>query len=146
MARERLGAILPQRKKDRREAEHLPQSSVSSVPVGPFDGPVHEGGRMILVPPNVHREVLYLFLPVSSIRRSVCWHDQQSSRLRGRVLPEIRARALRSHRPDSRRRSDDPEDIFIGFRWNAGYRNVSRKTSTRTVEPEVHRLPRQIYL
>jgi glycosyltransferase involved in cell wall biosynthesis len=150
-----FGAILPQRKKDRREAEHLPgvQRFVQAQPAHSTKqstkpaGWIHDAARGIT---NVYREVLYLFLQRVIYPGQIGLFGTTSNPVGCAVAYRRKyVHALFEHiGPILGDDLTNSEDIFIGFSMvNEGYRNVQLKdVYARTVEPEVHRLPRQIYL
>jgi glycosyltransferase involved in cell wall biosynthesis len=150
-----FGTILPQRKKDRREAEDMPgvrrfvraeaarSTNESTKPAGW----VHDAARGVT---NVYREVLYLFLQRIIYRGQLGLFGTTSNPVGCAVAYRRKyVHALFDHiSPILGDDLTNSEDIFIGFSMlNEGYRNVQlNDVYARTVEPEVHRLPRQIYL
>jgi glycosyltransferase involved in cell wall biosynthesis len=146
-----FGAVLPQRRKDRRQAERYPgvQRFVRSHPTvrSPRSAEwLHHAARGVT---NLYREVLYLYLQRVIYRGQIESLGTTCNPVGCAVAYRRRyVRALFDH--ISSTLGDDltnSEDIFIGFSMiNEGYRNVQlTDVCARTLEPEVQRLPRQIY-
>ena len=150
-----FGTILPQRKKDRRDAEHMPgvrrflrtRSARSTNESARPAGWIHDAARGVT---NVYREVLYLFLQRIIYRGQIGLFGTTSNPVGCAVAYRRKyVHALFEHiSPILGDDLTNSEDIFIGFSMlNEGYRNVQlNDVYARTVEPEVHRLPRQMYL
>ena len=147
-----FGTILPQRQKDRRRIERSAEvqsfrATSAVLPATGGSGWVQTLGRGIT---NLYREVLYLFLQRFVYRGQMTFFGTTTN-------PVGCAVAYRRKYVDAMFDHVEPilgddltnsEDIFIGFSMlNEGYRNVQlRDVYARTVEPEIHRLPRQVYL
>jgi glycosyltransferase involved in cell wall biosynthesis len=148
-----FGTVLPQRKRDRRAVLQL--SEVRAF----FDkhGVVHPNtGRLAWLHDaargftNLYRDVLYLFLQRFIYRGQVVFFGTTSNPVGCAVAYRRKyVRALFDHiEPELGDDLTNSEDIFIGFAMvNEGYRNIQlTDVCARTVEPEIQRLPRQIYL
>ena len=146
------GSILPLRQKDRRAADES-EAVRAFVERCPSAGPAPAKNwlrRLASAVTNTYREVLYLFL------QRVLFPGQMA--MFGTVTnPAGCAVAYRRTYLESLFDTVEPllgddltnsEDIFIGLAMlNEGYRNVQvTDVCARTVEPEVQRLPRQLYL
>ena len=98
----------------------------------------------------MYREVLYLFLQRFVYRGQMAFFGTTSNPVGCAVAYRRKyVRALFDHiGPILGDDLTNSEDIFIGFAMlNEGYRNIQlTDVYARTVEPEVQRLPRQIYL
>ena len=146
------GTILPLRKKDRKvcaddEATRrfLAESSSSQIRVS--DGRLHDLASGVT---NLYREVLYLFLQRFVYRGQMVFFGTTINPV-GCAVAYRRKYVQRLFDEFSPLLGDDltnSEDIFIGLAMlDEGYRNVHlTDVCARTVEPEVQRLPRQIYL
>ena len=146
------GTVLPLREKDRRAADG---SSAVRAFVDAF--PAHRAvdaqnplGRLARAVTNTYREVLYLFLQrfvyrgqmaafgtlCNPVGCAVAYRREYLETLFAEVEPRLGDDLTNS------------EDIFIGLAMlNEGYRNIHLPdVCARTVEPPVHRLPKQVYL
>jgi glycosyltransferase involved in cell wall biosynthesis len=148
-----FGTVLPQRKKDRRAVEAFPEVRAFIDRHGKVYGSagtlrwLHDFARGIT---NLYRDVLYLFLQRFVYRGQVVFFGTTSNPVGCAVAYRRKyVRALFDHiGPVLGDDLTNSEDIFIGFSMvNEGYRNIQlTDVYARTVEPEVQRLPRQIYL
>ena len=147
-----FGTILPQRTKDRRQAIEWPEVRAFGD-AHPANRPVQRTNwvrdlaRGIT---NVYREVLYLYLQRFLYRGQMALFGTTTNPV-GCAVAYRREyiRAIFDHiGPILGDDLTNSEDIFIGFSMlNEGYRNIQLPdVSARTVEPEIQRLPRQIYL
>jgi hypothetical protein len=147
-----FGTILPQRTKDRRQAIEWPEVQAFGD-AHPANRPVQRTNwvrdlaRGIT---NVYREVLYLYLQRFLYRGQMALFGTTTNPV-GCAVAYRREyiRAIFDHiGPILGDDLTNSEDIFIGFSMlNEGYRNIQLPdVSARTVEPEIQRLPRQIYL
>ena len=146
-----FGTILPQRKRDRRQAERYAEVQ-SYVKAHPADQPAKEAGwihdfaRGVT---NLYREVLYLFLQRFIYKGQVVFFGTTSNPVGCAVAYRRKyVRALFDYiSPILGDDLTNSEDIFIGFAMlNEGYRNIQlTDVYARTVEPEIQRLPRQVY-
>jgi glycosyltransferase involved in cell wall biosynthesis len=147
-----FGTVLPQRKKDRRAVKDYAEVRAF------FDthGEVHPNtGRAVWLHDlargltNLYRDVLYLFLQRFIYRGQVVFFGTTSNPVGCAVAYRRKyVRALFDYiEPNLGDDLTNSEDIFIGFAMlNEGYRNIQLiDVYARTVEPEVQRLPRQIY-
>ena len=146
-----FGTILPQRVKDRRKAESTPEVRAFNA-VHPVRNP-SRGGRLSDLRrgiTNMYREVLYLFLQRFVYRGQMAFFGTTSNPVGCAVAyRRTYVKALFDHiGPILGDDLTNSEDIFIGFSMlNEGYRNIQLSdVYARTVEPEVQKLPRQIYL
>lgn len=146
------GSILPLREKDRRAAD---ESAIlrAWLEASPSYQPArrkHWLRRLAAATTNVYREVLYLFLQRFVFRGQMAVFGTVSN-------PAGCAVAYRRAYLEALFDSVEPvlgddltnsEDIFIGLAMvNEGYRNIQvTDVCARTVEPEIHRVPRQLYL
>ena len=146
------GSVLPLRQKDRRAADES-EAVRAFVEICPSAGPAPAKSwlrRLASAVTNTYREVLYLFL------QRVLFPGQMA--MFGTVCnPAGCAVAYRRTYLESLFDTVEPqlgddltnsEDIFIGLAMlNEGYRNIQvTDVCARTIEPEVQRLPRQLYL
>jgi glycosyltransferase involved in cell wall biosynthesis len=148
-----FGTVLPQRKSDRRKFEDLPEVRAFINRHGKVYRSadrfawLHDFARGIT---NLYRDVLYLFLQRFVYRGQVVFFGTTSNPVGCAVAYRRKyVRALFDHiGPVLGDDLTNSEDIFIGFSMvNEGYRNIQlTDVYARTVEPEVQRLPRQIYL
>jgi glycosyltransferase involved in cell wall biosynthesis len=146
------GTILPLRKKDRQRFDdvastrrfrlrfpsHRPQKSHQWL---------HDFATGVT---NLYREVLYLFLQRFVYRGQMIFFGTTTNPV-GCAVAYRRRYVQRLFDHFGPLLGDDltnSEDIFIGMAMlNEGYRNIQLiDVRARTVEPEVQRLPRQIYL
>jgi glycosyltransferase involved in cell wall biosynthesis len=145
------GTILPLRKRDRRawrEHEQL-RTFARSFPRAPF-AKDHWWRDFLTGITNLYREVLYLYLQrfiyrgqgvffgtiTNPVGCAVAYRRKYVEDLFGHFGPRLGDDLTNS------------EDIFIGLAMlDKGYRNTQlTDVYARTVEPPVHRLPRQVYL
>jgi glycosyltransferase involved in cell wall biosynthesis len=147
-----FGTILPQRPRDRRRcAENADVREFEAMHPSPRsgerDGWLENLRRGIT---NLYRETLYLFLQRFVYRGQLAFFGTTSNPVGCAVAYRRKyVKALFDHiSPILGDDLTNSEDIFIGFAMvNEGYRNIQlTDVYARTVEPEVHRLPRQIYL
>ena len=99
---------------------------------------------------NMYREVLYLYSATVRLPRpdGVLRHDHEPGGLCGRAPAEYVCALFEYISPILGDDLTNSEDIFIGFSMlNEGYRNIQlTDVYARTVEPEIQKLPRQVYL
>jgi glycosyltransferase involved in cell wall biosynthesis len=147
-----FGTILPQRHKDRQATEAIPavQAYYAKHPAA---RPSEHTGRPRAIRraiTNLYRETLYLFLQRFLYRGQLALFGTTSNPVGCAVAYRRKyIKDLFDHiSPILGDDLTNSEDIFIGFSMvNEGYRNIQlTDVYARTVEPEVHRLPRQIYL
>ncbi len=147
-----FGTILPQRQKDRRRIEQTAEvqsfrASAGAPLVSNTAGWVPALRRGLT---NLYREVLYLFLQRFVYRGQMKLFGTTTNPVGCAVAYRRKyVGAMFDHvEPILGDDLTNSEDIFIGFSMlNEGYRNVQlADVYARTVEPEIHRLPRQIYL
>lgn len=146
------GTIMPLRTKDRRRFDSHPelQAFHDVEPTAQLARPRPLLRRIASGITNMYREVLYMFLQrfvyvgqmtaFGSITNPVgC-----AVAYRRRYVQDLFDKYTPSFGDDL----TNSEDIFIGFALlNEGYRNIQlTDVSARTVEPEVQRLPKQLYL
>jgi glycosyltransferase involved in cell wall biosynthesis len=146
-----FGTILPQRAGDRRRAESAPEVRAFNAahPVTHSS----RGGRLSDFrrgATNMYREVLYLFLQRFVYRGQMAFFGTTTNPVGCAVAYRRKyVEALFDYvGPILGDDLTNSEDIFIGFSMlNEGYRNIQLSdVYARTVEPEVQKLPRQIYL
>ncbi len=146
------GSILPLREKDRRAAD---ESAIlrAWLDASPSYRPARRKNwlrRLASATTNVYREVLYLYLQRFVFRGQMAVFGTVSN-------PAGCAVAYRRAYLEALFDSVEPvlgddltnsEDIFIGLAMvNEGYRNIQvTDVCARTVEPEIQRVPRQLYL
>ena len=146
------GTILPLRTRDRERWDAQPalQALDARVPGACLSERKPLLRRVANGVTNVYREVLYLFLQrfvylgqmtafgtiTNPVGCAVAYRRRYVKDLFDKYFPEFGDDLTNS------------EDIFIGFALlNEGYRNIQlTDVYARTVEPEVQRLPRQLYL
>ena len=145
------GSVLPLRERDRRvEDESAAMQAFRQTFHCEQARPAHWLRRFARGVTNTYREVLYLFLQRFVFRGQMAAFGTVSN-------PAGCAVAYRREYLEALFDAVEPllgddltnsEDIFIGFAMlNQGYRNVQvLDVCARTVEPEVQRLPKQIYL
>jgi glycosyltransferase involved in cell wall biosynthesis len=147
-----FGTILPQRPRDRRRSGENAkvrefEATHPSPHAGERDGRLKNLRRGIT---NLYRETLYMFLQRFLYRGQLAFFGTTSNPVGCAVAYRRKyVKALFDHiSPILGDDLTNSEDIFIGFAMvNEGYRNIQlTDVYARTVEPEVHRLPRQIYL
>ena len=145
------GVILPQRSSDRRRTQNSPEISAFNVayplPHGIERTRLSDIRRGVT---NAYREILYLFLQRFVYRGQMAFFGTTTNPVGCAVAYRRKyVRALFDYvEPNLGDDLTNSEDIFIGFSMlNEGYRNIQLiDVEARTVEPEVQRLPRQIYL
>lgn len=146
------GTILPMRKKDRaRLLETEPVQNflrvVPNAPIYPPNGVVRTVSRGIT---NAYRDALYLFLQRFVYRGQMVFFGTITNPV-GCAVAYRRKYVKDMFDTFEPKLGDDlttSEDIFIGFAMaNQGYRNIQlTDVYARSMEPEAHRLPRQIFL
>jgi glycosyltransferase involved in cell wall biosynthesis len=145
------GVILPQRSSDRRRTQNSPEIGAFNVayplPHGLERTRLSNIRRGVT---NAYREVLYLFLQRFVYRGQMAFFGTTTNPVGCAVAYRRKyVRALFDYvEPNLGDDLTNSEDIFIGFSMlNEGYRNIQLvDVQARTVEPEVQRLPRQVYL
>jgi len=146
-----FGTILPQRPRDRRRHEESPNvrafmknHPTTAAPKSVWLSNLRRGIT------NLYRETLYLFLQRFVYRGQLAFFGTTSNPVGCAVAYRRKyVRAMFDHiNPILGDDLTNSEDIFIGFAMlNEGYRNIQlTDVYARTVEPEAHRLPHQIYL
>jgi glycosyltransferase involved in cell wall biosynthesis len=146
------GTILPLRKRDRSAAEDTAsvQDFRARYRVGDAQRPTGWFADLGSAITNVYREVLYLFLQRFIYRGQMVFFGTTSNPVGCAVAYRRKyVEALFDHvGPTLGDDLTNSEDIFIGLAMlNEGYRNIQlTDVYARTVEPNVLRLPRQIYL
>jgi glycosyltransferase involved in cell wall biosynthesis len=146
------GTILPMRQRDRRAAQS--QATVESFArAEPWRLPIVQESRkqtFLRGITNLYREVLYLFLQRFVYHGQMVFFGTITNPVGCAVAYRRRyVKALFDHfSPELGDDLTNSEDIFIGMAMlNEGYRNVQlTDVYARTVEPELIRLPRQVYL
>ena len=146
------GSILPLRERDRRAADESPavQWFANAHPSPSRSAQKRWWHRLASGITNTYREVFYLFL------QRVVFHGHMAmfgtvSNPAGCAVAYRRAYLGTLFDTVEPQLGDDltnSEDIFIGLGMlNEGYRNIQvLDVLARTVEPEVQRLPKQLYL
>jgi glycosyltransferase involved in cell wall biosynthesis len=145
------GVILPQGRRDRRRTQETAEIAAFNasypLPHATERGALSTVRRGIT---NAYREVLYLFLQRVVYRGQMAFFGTMTNPVGCAVAYRRKyVRALFDYiSPILGDDLTNSEDIFIGFSMlNEGYRNIQLiDVQARTVEPEVHRLPRQVYL
>jgi Glycosyl transferase family 2 len=145
------GVILPQRRRDRRRTQTSPEiasfNATYPLPRPSERGRISDLRRGIT---NAYREVLYLFLQRVVYRGQMAFFGTMTNPVGCAVAYRRKyVRALFDYiSPILGDDLTNSEDIFIGFSMlNEGYRNIQLiDVQARTVEPDVQRLPRQVYL
>ena len=145
------GTILPMRTRDRLALIHTPfvQKFLAKVPNAPTIPQLGRLGRERQGLTNVYREILYLFLQrfvyvgqmtffgtiMNPVGCAVAYRRKYVKDLFDRYEPLLGDDLTNS------------EDIFIGFALlSEGYRNIQlQDVYARSQEPQVNRLPRQLY-
>jgi glycosyltransferase involved in cell wall biosynthesis len=147
-----FGTILPQRLKDRCQVEEWSEVR-EFVGAHPEHGATiarSRGENIARGVTNLYREVLYLYLQRFIYRGQIAFFGTTTNPVGCAVA--YRRKYVRSLfdyiYPILGDDLTNSEDIFIGLAMlNEGYRNVHLDTVyARTVEPQVQRLPRQLYL
>jgi glycosyltransferase involved in cell wall biosynthesis len=147
-----FGTILPQRLKDRRRTEAMPevQQFLQQHPEARTTAKTSTLRAIRRGITNIYRETLYLFLQRFLYKGQLAFFGTTSNPVGCAVAYRRKyVKDLFDHiGPILGDDLTNSEDIFIGFSMvNEGYRNIQlTDVYARTVEPEVHRLPRQIYL
>jgi len=146
------GMIMPLRLQDRRRFDALPtlREFHAAEPAAQLARPKVWWRRAATGVTNTYREVLYMFLQrfvyigQMSAFGSITNPVGCAVAYRRRYVKDL----FEKYTPIFGDDLTNSEDIFIGFALlNEGYRNIQlQDVSARTVEPEVQRLPRQLYL
>ena len=147
-----FGSVLPMRQKDQRAAQALPEvrSFLAANPDAGSEERKPAIRRFARGVTNLYREVLYLYLQRFVYRGQMVFFGTTTNPVGCAVA--YRRKYVRSLfdyiSPILGDDLTNSEDIFIGFAMlNEGYRNIQlTDVYARTVEPEVQRLPRQVYL
>ena len=147
-----FGTVLPIRQKDQRNAEAVPEvrSFLAANPEAGSEERKPAIRRFAQGVTNLYREVLYLYLQRFLYRGQMVFFGTTSNPVGCAVA--YRRKYVRSLfdyiSPILGDDLTNSEDIFIGLAMlNEGYRNIQlTDICARTVEPEVQRLPRQVYL
>jgi len=144
-----FGTILPQRRKDRvrlKENSDVREFLKTHPSNAPEPGRFSHLRRGVT---NLYRETLYLFLQRFVYRGQLAFFGTTSNPVGCAVAYRRKyVKALFDYiSPILGDDLTNSEDIFIGFAMvNEGYRNIQlTDVYARTVEPEVQRLPRQVY-
>jgi len=146
------GTILPMRKRDLRRFLEAPKAQAFHDAMPSARPAVSRGWLRDLARgvTNLYREVLYLFLQRFVYKGQVVFFGTTSNPVGCAVAYRRKyVEQLFDHfGPIFGDDLTNSEDIFLGFAMlNEGYRNLQiTDVSARTVEPEVQRLPKQIYL
>jgi glycosyltransferase involved in cell wall biosynthesis len=146
------GTVLPLREKDRRAADEssLVRTFVDAFPSHRSAGRKSWLRRLASGATNTYREVLYLFLQRFVYRGQMAVFGTICNPVGCAVAyRRVYLKAIFDHfEPLLGDDLTNSEDIFIGLAMlNEGYRNIQLPdVYARTVEPEVQRLPRQVYL
>jgi glycosyltransferase involved in cell wall biosynthesis len=145
------GTVLPQRTSDRLRAQNDPdvRAFTATHPLAATGGddwlPTVRRGVT-----NMYREVLYVYLQRFVYRGQMAFFGTTTNPVGCAVAYRRKyVRALFDYiSPILGDDLTNSEDIFIGFSMlNEGYRNIQLSdVHARTVEPEIQKLPRQIYL
>jgi glycosyltransferase involved in cell wall biosynthesis len=144
------GVILPQRRRDRQRTQNSQEIAAFNASY-PFPRATERGWLSTLRRgmTNAYREVLYLFLQRVVYRGQMAFFGTMTNPVGCAVAYRRKyVRALFDYiEPSLGDDLTNSEDIFIGFSMlNEGYRNIQLiDVQARTIEPEVHRLPRQVY-
>jgi glycosyltransferase involved in cell wall biosynthesis len=146
------GMVLPLRHRDRCAAEDAPEvrAFVEAFPANQSAGSKHWLRRLASGVTNTYREVLYLFLQRFVYRGQMAAFGTLCNPVGCAVA--YRRKYLEDLFDETEPKLGDDltnsEDIFIGLAMvNEGYRNIQvADVCARTVEPEVQRLPKQVYL
>ena len=146
------GTILPLRARDRRVVEEQPEVRT----VRELSGGASTGGsepswrRFSRGVTNLYREVLYLYLQRFIYRGQMVIHGSITNPVGCAVAYRRKyVKNLFDHfGPILGDNLTNSEDVFIGMALlNEGYRNIQlNDVYARTVEPEFHRLHRQLYM
>ena len=145
------GSVLPLRERDRRvEDESAAMQAFRQTFHCEQPRPANWLRRFARGVTNTYREVLYLFLQRFVFRGQMALFGTVSNPAGCAVAyrREYLEALFDAVEPQLGDDLTNSEDIFIGFAMlNEGYRNIQvLDVCARTVEPEVQRLPKQIYL
>jgi glycosyltransferase involved in cell wall biosynthesis len=146
------GSVLPLREKDRHAANESPEvrSFLEVSTSCRSTAPKNWIRRLASAVTNTYREVLYLFLQRFVFRGQMAAFGTVSNPAGCSVAyrREYLVALFDAVEPLLGDDLTNSEDIFIGLAMlNEGYRNVQvLDVGARTVEPELQRLPKQIYL
>ena len=146
------GTVLPLRQRDRRAVEEAPavRAFREAFPSYRPAAPKAWLRRLAAGVTNTYREVLYLFLQRFIYRGQMALFGTTSNPVGCAVAYRRKylAAVFDHFEPLLGDDLTNSEDIFIGLAMlNEGYRNIHlNDVHARTVEPEVQRLPRQVYL
>jgi glycosyltransferase involved in cell wall biosynthesis len=146
------GSILPLREKDRDAANESAEvrSFLNASTWCRLATPKNRARRLASAITNTYREVLYAFLQRFVFRGQMAAFGSVSNPAGCSVAyrREYLVSLFEAVEPLLGDDLTNSEDIFIGLAMlNEGYRNVQvLDVCARTVEPEVQRLPKQIYL
>jgi glycosyltransferase involved in cell wall biosynthesis len=146
------GTILPIREVDRKQVMADP-AMAGFLETHPPEAFLHQGGRLSLLRKkitNAYRDVLYRFLQRFIYRGQMTFFGTITNPVgcavayRRRYIKEL----FDHYEPILGDDLTNSEDIFIGFALlDQGYRNIQlMDIVARSTEPEVNRLPRQVYL
>src|SRR4030095_8102927 len=144
--------VLPLRQRDRRAADESFEVLAFADAFPSYQPAAPKGWlrRLASALTNTYREVLYLFLQRIVYRGQMAVFGTLSNRVGGRVAyrREYLKALFDEVEPTLGDDLTNSEDIFIGLAMvNEGYRNIHvPDVCARTVEPEVQRLPKQVYL
>ena len=147
-----FGTVLPMRQKDERralECREVREFLAANPGLMSIARPsaIHRLSQSIT---NLYREVLYVFLQRCVYRGQMVFFGTTTHPVGCAVAYRRKyMKALFDYvTPILGDDLTNSEDIFIGFAMlNEGYRNVQlTDVYARTVEPEAHRLPQQVYL
>lgn len=146
------GIVLPLQEKDRRAVDESPavQAFVEAFPGFKPSAPKSRLRRVASGLTNAYRDVLYLYLQRFVYRGQMAAFGTTCNPV-GCAVAYRREylKALFDHfEPTLGDDLTNSEDIFIGLAMlDAGYRHVHLiDVCARTVEPEIHRLPKQVHL
>jgi glycosyltransferase involved in cell wall biosynthesis len=146
------GTVLPLRQRDRRAADESSEVVAFAEAFPSYQSAAPKGWmrRLASAATNTYREVLYLFLQRIVYRGQMAAFGTLSNPVGCAVAyrREYLKALFDQVEPTLGDDLTNSEDIFIGFAMvNEGYRNIHvPDVCARTVEPEVQRLPKQVYL
>lgn len=146
------GVILPMRIRDRRELEKTPEFQRWSGASDYVDAHANRGALHVAWwwITNVYRDCLYTFLQRFVYKGQMVFFGSITNPVGCAVAyrREYVRNLFDRYEPIFGDDLTNSEDIFIGFALNnEGYRNVQLEdVLARSEEPEVQRLPRQVYL
>lgn len=146
------GTILPTRPRDREDARRLPamQRFLEARPSAASCRPCGRFRRFLKSVTSLYRDVLYMFLQKFIYRGQLAMFGTITNPVGCAVAYRRKyVKDLFDHfEPLLGDDLTNSEDIFIGFALNStGYRNIQLgDVFARSEEPEVPRLPRQIYM